>query len=154
MRLKVTKRKTLPFPNAVANGNKYGIIATVGLLSIILARNIDKFAHRTKKKQKKRKLFSNFFAKTSTVFLYGVRQYPKLFQQSRRSLCHFMPKHFEIDQTTRSVERDQVDPDPLPPDKFFFWPPMSRAYKKLHFITFLKIRAGPYWEVRIENDCF
>jgi len=73
-------------------------------------------------RQEKRKIFSNFFAKTSTVFLYSVRQYPKLFQRSRRSLCHFMPKHFEIGQTTRSVERDQVDPDP-PPDKFFFLTP-------------------------------
>ena len=131
------KRKTPPFPNTVANGNKSGIIATVGLLSIILARNIDKCAHRTKKKQKKRKTFLNFFTKTCTVFLYGVVEYLKNFQQTTRSLRNYVPKHFEIGQTTRSVEHPWGDHNPPPPTKFFFDPPMSRGYKKLHFITFL-----------------
>jgi len=72
MRLKITNWKTLPFPKLVANGNKYGIIATVTILSIILDHNIDKFAHRTKKKQRKRKTFLNFFTKTCAEITNGV----------------------------------------------------------------------------------
>ena len=138
MSLKVKKWKNPPFPNPVANGNESGIIATVGLLSILLANNIDKFAHRTKKKQKKRKTFLNFFTKTSTVFLYGVGQCPKIFQQSTRVLMQLLAKAF-WNRPNHSVCGAQSRwPRPtLHRPNFFLTPPLSRGYKKLHFITFL-----------------
>ena len=78
MKLKVKKRKTTPFPNAVTKDNKSGIIATVGQFYIILAKNIIKFAHSNQMRQKKRKLFLNFFTKTCTKITNDVAQFPKL----------------------------------------------------------------------------
>jgi len=78
MWLKVEKRKSPPFLIAVANGNKSGIIATAALSSIILAKNIGIFTHKTKKKQKKRKKILNIFTKTCTNFLNGVAQNCKI----------------------------------------------------------------------------
>jgi len=94
MRLKVKKCKNPPFPNPVASGNESGIIAMVGTCDIILAKNISTLRHRSKMRQEKRKKFSNFLNKTSTVFLYGVGQYPKVFQQSTRVLMQLFVKAF------------------------------------------------------------
>ena len=138
MSLKVKKWKNPPFPNPVANGNESGIIAMVGTCYIILAKNISTFRHRSKTRQEKRKKFSNFFTKTSTVFLYGVGQYPKVFQQSTRALMQLLAKAF-WNRPNHSVCGAQSRwPRPtLHRPNFFLTPPLSRGYKKLHFITFL-----------------
>ena len=119
------------------------------MLRIILAHNIDKFAHRTKKKQKKRKTFFNFFTKTCATFFLDIPEVP-LFEVSEVLTWGAFPKNFiDLRQTTRLQIGTKGDPDPTD-QNFFLTPPLSRGYKKLHFITFLKIRAGPEWQKR--ND--
>ena len=76
MTFKVQNFKSAPFLKNVTHGNEIGIIATGGMFCIILAENILKFGQNRVFRQEKQNFFVNFFTKTCTEFLNGVKPIP------------------------------------------------------------------------------